>query len=192
MNLPDIVIDELRKKTFSIVTVLSLILLAKALLLCLPFLMKAAVDSLIYEPNWATGLAIYPPLIVAAYAVTFFLASLFEEIKEYLSEKTIQPAISEVTRKIFCLIQNLPISFYIDSKTGSLLKDLDRMLKALQSLSALLLYTVLPLTIEILAVLAIFFIGYELEYVVVVFIGILVHGAITLYATPRLVSERKN
>ena len=192
MNLRQVAIEELRKKTLAIAFVFGFILLAKVILLCLPFLMKVVVDSLIDEPTWATEFQIYPPLIVVAYAAAFFLASLFEEAKEYLSEKTVQPAIAQVAQKTFCLIQQLPMSFYLDSTTGGLLRNFDRMVRALQSLSSLVLYTVVPLSIEIAAILLIFFINYDLKYGAIIFVGVLVHAIITLSSTPGLVKERKN
>jgi ATP-binding cassette, subfamily B, heavy metal transporter len=192
MKIYELVILELRKRIVSIGIVLCLILSGKLLFIALPFFLKAAVDALIYEPSWATGLNIYPPLIVAAYAATFFLASILEEIKEYLSEKTIHPSIAEVAKKLFTSILDLPISFHLDSKTGVVMREFDRGVRSLQSLSSLLLYTAIPLFIEIIAVISIFFVSYSIKYGAIIALGIAIHITVTLLLTPSLVSARQD
>lgn len=192
MKIYKLVIEELKQRSMAIVMVLFLILLTKLLMISLPFFMKALLDALIYEPTWATGLNIYPPMIVVAYVSIFFSASFFDEIKEYFSEKTIQPSIAGVAKKLFIGMHSLPISFYLDAKTGSTLRDFDRGIRSLQSLSSLILYTAIPLAVEIIAVIWIFFINYNIQFGLIITIGIILHATATLYLTPNLVSARRS
>jgi ATP-binding cassette subfamily B protein len=184
--------SELKKKSTSIFWVLFLTAFGRLLILAQPFFLKLVVDSFIADPLKEKWAYIYPPAIVLMYVLVYFFGGVIDEVKEFYSEKSIQPVIARVTEKIYFHVLHLPLNFYLDRKAGSILRDLERGVRALQSTTSLVLYTMLPLGIEIISVIGILLLGYSLQYGTIVLAGILVYFLATMYLTEKVVNARES
>ena len=192
MKILTLVTKELKKKSTSIFWVLSLTAFGRLLILAQPFFLKLVVDSFIADSAKEKWAYIYPPVIVLIYVSVYFIGGVVDEVKEFYSEKSIQPVIAKITEKIYFHVLHLPLNFYLDRKAGSILRDLERGVRALQGTTSLILYTMLPLSIEIIAVIGILLLGYSFQYGVIVLIGILLYVVATIYLTEKVVNARES
>ncbi len=190
MNIYTLVRKQLTIKWRLISLVLVMIVISKALTLTLPFFLKFTVDSFDTEVGSDAWIYSYAPGIVLFYVFVFLLSGVIDELKEYYGEKSIQPAITAIAEKIYNHTLYLPIDFFLDQKSGSILKNLERGIRALQTLSSLFLYTILPLIIEICGVIFVLFFSYSFSYSIILLSGISAYIFLTLYLTNNLVTAR--
>jgi len=171
--------------------ILLLIVLAKITAIGLPFLLKLIVDEIpAYQSQRFKGEIIYLPLLAIAYASFFLSTTLFDETKEYLSEKLIQPIVAKIGANAFDKLINLPDDDLISKKSGALMRDIDRGLKGLQSLTILFIHTIIPTFFELLFVSVFCFFTYDIWISATILIGILIHGLITLVGSETLSKEK--
>lgn len=182
---------EIKKNYLVFVTVILLTFLTKGLAVSVPFFLKTVVDSLIYDANWTTSFDVSASIVVLMYVLVFFISGFSDELREFLSEKSIQPALARVFQKIYTHVLQLPISFYLDNKSGSLLRDLDRGMRGLQSLTSIILYSFVPLVLEIALVIVLLLIQHEIQYAAIVFLGIAAHISITIISSEKLTFARE-
>jgi ATP-binding cassette subfamily B protein len=185
------ILQGLKRHKFQVFLVLSLVFLAKISVIALPFVLKLIVDEIPkYQSEIKSAGLIFLPLLAAAYACFFLSTTLFDEAKEYLSEKLIQPLVAEIGGSAFSRLINLPENVLLSNKSGALMRDIDRGLKAMQSLSTLFIHTILPTFLEIIFVTAFCFYSYDHWVVSIIIFGILVHGTITLIGAESLAKEK--
>jgi ABC-type transport system involved in Fe-S cluster assembly fused permease/ATPase subunit len=186
------ILTNLRNHKLKLTTILILVLLAKVFAIALPFTLKLIVDGISEIQNNDIQKYYYLPLFAIAYACCFLSTTIFDEAKEYLSEKLIQPIVANVGANAFEKLINLPDEFIISNKSGAVMRDIDRGLKALQSLSTLLIHTIFPTLIELIFVITFCFISFDYWISSVILIGIFVHLTITLIGSERLSKEKIN
>ena len=180
-----------RKHAPQVLLILLLIVLAKITAIGLPFLLKLIVDEIpAYQSQRFKGEIIYLPLLAIAYASFFLSTTLFDETKEYLSEKLIQPIVAKIGANAFDKLINLPDDDLISKKSGALMRDIDRGLKGLQSLTILFIHTIIPTFFELLFVSVFCFFTYDIWISATILIGILIHGLITLVGSETLSKEK--
>ena len=184
-------LDSFKNHGPQVLLILLLVVLAKITVIGLPFLLKLIVDEIPrYQSHRFEGELIYLPLLAIAYASFFLSTTLFDEIKEYLSEKLIQPIVAKVGANAFDKLINLPDDYIISKKSGAVMRDIDRGLKGLQSLSTLVIHTIIPTFFELLFVSVFCFFTYDIWISATIVIGVLIHGLITLVGSETLSKEK--
>ena len=118
MKILALITKELKKERGPIFWVLSLTAFGRLLILAQPFFLKLVVDSFIEDPAKEKWAYIYPPVIVLMYISVYFFGGVVDEVKEFYSEKSIQPVIAKITEKIYFHVLHLPLNFYLDRKAG--------------------------------------------------------------------------
>ena len=186
-----LVFDSFKKHGPQVLLILFLVVLSKITVIGLPFLLKLIVDEIPeYQSHGLEGDLIYLPLLAIAYASFFLSTTLFDETKEYLSEKLIQPIVAKVGANAFDKLINLPDDYIISKKSGAVMRDIDRGLKGLQSLSTLFIHTIIPTFFELLFVSVFCFFTYDIWISATIVIGVLIHGLITLVGSETLSKEK--
>jgi len=186
-----LIFDSFKKHAPQVLLILFLVVLAKITVIGLPFLLKLIVDEIPeYQSHRLEGELIYLPLLAIAYASFFLSTTLFDESKEYLSEKLIQPIVAKVGANAFDKLINLPDDYLISKKSGAVMRDIDRGLKGLQSLSTIFIHTIIPTFFELLFVSVFCFFTYDIWISATIVIGILIHGLITLVGSETLSKEK--
>ena len=186
-----LIFNTFKKHAPEVLLILLLVVLAKITVICLPFLLKIIVDEIPeYQSRRLESELVYLPLLAVCYACFFLSTTLFDECKEYLSEKLIQPLVAKVGANAFDKLINLPDEFIISKKSGAVMRDIDRGLKGLQSLSTLFIHTIIPTFFELLFVTIFCFFTYDIWISATIIIGLIIHGLITLVGSEKLSREK--
>ncbi|MBS3962458.1 MAG: ABC transporter ATP-binding protein/permease [Sandarakinorhabdus sp.] len=138
-----------------VVTALLLVLVAKAVLLTMPFAYKAIIDAMAGASRQAEAVWVIVAL-VWAYAAARFGAVLFDNLRNAIFERVGQEATRELAVAVFRHLHRLPLQFHLERKTGSLARTIERGAKSIDLMLYLLLFNLAPVIIELTAVLVIF------------------------------------
>ena len=178
-----------------VVTALVLVLVAKAVLLVMPFAYKGVIDRMAAGGS-PTGMAGVPGtndavmLIVAlvwAYTAARFGAVLFDNVRNAIFERVGQEATRELAVEVFRHLHQLPLKFHLERKTGSLTRTIERGTKSIDMMLYLLLFNLAPVVIELTATLAIFGTRMGFELVIATIVMVVAYSwftyAITVWRT---------
>ena len=138
-----------------VVTAFLLVLVAKAVLLTMPFAYKAIIDGMAGESPQPQALWVIVAL-VWAYAAARFGSVLFDNLRNAIFERVGQEATRELAVEVFRHLHQLPLKFHLERKTGSLTRIIERGAKSIDLMLYLLLFNLAPVIIELTAVLIIF------------------------------------
>ena len=154
-----------------VVTALILVLLAKAVLLVMPFAYKGVIDRMAGVPGTNDAVMLIIAL-VWAYTAARFGAVLFDNVRNAVFERVGQEATRELAVEVFRHLHQLPLKFHLERKTGSLTRTIERGTKSIDMMLYLLLFNLAPVIIELTATLIIFGtkLGFELVIATVVMV----------------------
>ncbi len=144
-----------------ILAALACLVLAKLANVTVPMVFKEMIDE--FSDN---RLAL-PVLLLLLYGFLRFSTSLFTELREILFARVTQRAIRQVALEVFQHLHNLSLRFHLTRQTGGISRDLERGTRSISSLISYTLYSVLPTLIEILLVLGILFVRYDIGFVLI-------------------------
>lgn len=176
----------------NIALLLICLLLAKASSFGIPFLLKRIIDDLSLQASPTDNLAFVLPLsLILAYGLLNITHILFKDVKDYLSTKVTHKIISYIGQTIFLHLNSLSLRFHISKKTGELIKDIDRGVRGLQSLTALLLDSFIPTLVEFGFVIIYFAWAYDAWFSVILWGTLIVYIVYTTIATNRWANARR-
>ena len=140
-----------------IVIALSLVLVAKATTLALPFAYKRAVDAMTTPANEAAMVAI---AFVLAYAAGRLASVVFDNLRNVVFERVGQEATRHLAEDTFARLHRLSLRFHLSRRTGEVTKTVERGTKSIDSMLYFLLFNIAPTIIELIAVGVIFYISF--------------------------------
>jgi ABC-type transport system involved in Fe-S cluster assembly fused permease/ATPase subunit len=143
------------------------LLLALALVACAallaaltPIALKLAIDAL--TAGAASG-PLAPAAFVALYVGGQYLARSFTELRVLVHGQAEQHVRRHIGRRLFEHLVRLPMRFHLERKTGAISETAEQGIRGYQLLLHHMVFTVLPVTIEFLAVaLVLIHLGYEI------------------------------
>ncbi|MBX7460854.1 ABCB family ABC transporter ATP-binding protein/permease [Qipengyuania huizhouensis] len=145
-----------------IVIALVLVLLAKGIVLAVPFAYKDAVDSMSSPDNQAALVAM---ALVLAYALGRFAGTAFDNVRNIVFERVGQEATRHLAEDVFHRLHRLSLRFHLSRRTGEVTKIIERGTKSIDSMLYFLLFNIAPTIIELIAVGVIFYINFGLGLV---------------------------
>ncbi len=154
-----------------VVIALLLVLVAKAVLLVMPFAYKGVIDRMAGASAGSDAVWVIIAL-VWAYTAARFGAVLFDNLRNAIFERVGQEATRELAVEVFRHLHALPLRFHLERKTGSLTRTIERGTKSIDLMLYLLLFNLAPVIIELTATLAIFGtrLGFELVLATIVMV----------------------
>ncbi|MEM1298363.1 MAG: ABC transporter ATP-binding protein/permease [Pseudomonadota bacterium] len=158
---------------------LVLLVLAKLAVLATPYVYRDAVDALAPE---AAVLAV-PVLLVVAYGATRLLGGVFQHLRDLVFARVGQHALRQLGLRVFRHIHGLSLDYHLSRRTGALSRVADRGIKAIDFLLRNLLFSLVPLLIELAAVAAIFALEFGPLYVVGLVVTVVAYVAFTFWVT---------
>jgi len=139
------------------------VLLAKAIMLALPFAYAGAVDEMSGESG---DPAIWVALaLVVAYAAGRFTSVAFDNIRNIIFERVGQDAVRHLTQDVFARLHRLSLRFHLSRRTGEVTKIVERGTKSINSMIYFLLFNIAPTGIELIVVGVIFWAKFGWEIV---------------------------
>ena len=148
--------------------------LSKIIAVATPFLFKAAVDGLakVGESNDALMLLLGASGLMFAYGF-FRLSSVgFGELRDAIFARVGQRALRSLALETFEHIHALSLRYHISRKTGGLSRIIERGVKGVDFLLRFMLFSIIPLLIELTLVATILFIVFDVWYLAVILVTI--------------------
>ncbi len=130
------------------------VLLAKAVVLTLPFAYARAVDTMAADGDRAVWVAL---ALVIAYAAGRFATVVFDNVRNIVFERVGQNSVRHLTEDVFGRLHQLSLRFHLSRRTGEVTKVVERGTKSINSMIYFLLFNILPTFAELIVVAVIFY-----------------------------------
>jgi len=140
-----------------VVIALTLVLLAKAATLAMPFAYKAAIDRMAPGMEPAVMLAM---ALVIAYTAARFGGVLFDNVRNAIFERVGQDAARRLSEDVFRHLHALSLRYHLERRTGALTRIVERGTKSIDTMLYFLLFNIAPTLIELGAVCVIFLVKF--------------------------------
>jgi ABC-type transport system involved in Fe-S cluster assembly fused permease/ATPase subunit len=133
------------------------ILASTATQLSLPYLLKAAVDTM-----GATGpkLVQLAMLVVLGYAAGRFAQTAFDNLRNIVFERVGQDATRSLAENVFAQLHRLSLRFHLARRTGEVTKTIERGTKSIDTMLYFMLFNIAPTAIQLVVVAVIFYINF--------------------------------
>src|SRR5688572_9619500 len=138
------------------------VLIAKAVVLTLPFAYAGAVDAMSKGGDEALWVAL---ALVIAYAGGRFSTVLFDNVRNMVFERVGQDAVRSLTEDVFGRLHRLSLRFHLSRRTGEVTKVVERGSKSINTMIYFLLFNIAPTAVEMLIVAVIFYFKFGWETV---------------------------
>ncbi|WP_067786286.1 ABCB family ABC transporter ATP-binding protein/permease [Paraurantiacibacter namhicola] len=148
------------------------VLLAKAVVLTLPFAYAGAVDVMAADGDPALWVGIG---LVVAYAGGRFATVLFDNVRNMVFERVGQDAVLSLTQDVFARLHRLSLRFHLSRRTGEVTKIIERGTKSIDTMIYFLLFNIAPTLIELTVVAAIFWTLFGWELVAATFVTVIAY-----------------
>lgn len=169
---------------------LVLMVAAKAANVGVPIILKQIVDT--FDPttldpttrDGARQLAVAVPLgLVAAYGALRLATTLFTELREIVFARVTQHTVREITLKVYRHLHDLSLRFHLERQTGGLTRDIERGSRGVSSIVSFTIYSILPTLVELLLVLGYLLWHYDIDFVLITVVALLVYVLWTIAVT---------
>jgi len=179
--------DNVEVKT-RVVGALGLLVGAKVVNTCVPFIFSHAVDSL----NTASQLSLSTPESAAATMITTTLIGYgvartgalgFNELRNAVFAKVSQHSIRTIARNVFRHLHDLDLSFHLNRQTGGLSKTMDRGSRGISFVLERMVFNVVPTFVELSMVCGVLAYTCGPAYAAIAFGTVAIYSAFTLVVT---------
>jgi ATP-binding cassette subfamily B protein len=161
---------------------LTLLVLAKLATVATPVALKYIVDYL--DQNRGGELLLWiPVLLVVAYGLLRFGATLFSELRDAVFARVAERAMRRVSLRVFRHLHNRELAFHLDRKTGGLARDIERGTNGISFLLRFTLFNIVPTVLEILLVAAILLVVFNAGYVLAILVAVVVYVLFSIRVT---------
>jgi ATP-binding cassette subfamily B protein len=160
---------------------LTCLIAAKLANVAVPLIFKDIVDTLGLDDQ--NKIILVPLGLLAAYGGLRFSASMFGELREIIFARVSQRAVRNIALQVFLHLHSLSLRFHLERQTGGLTRDIERGTKAIGSLLSYTLYSILPTFVEILLVLGILLVKYELSFALITVVTLALYVTFTVIVT---------
>ena len=174
---------------YRVVGALTMLLLAKLIAVGTPILYKGAVDALANEgvPMLALG-AIG---LTVAYGVARLLNVAFQQLRDAIFAAVGQRALRQLALETFQHIHRLSMRYHITRKTGGLSRIIERGVKGVDFLLRFMLFSIVPLIVELVLVGVILTVLFDVSYLLIVAVTIALYVWFTFTVTEWRVKLRR-
>ena len=175
-----------------LVLALTLLVMAKLISVSTPFFFKAAVDGLSgvhRDDGWLLGLGAVA--LTVAYGAARFLNTGFQELRDVVFARVGVRALRQLATETFGHIHALSLRYHLQRRTGALSRVMERGVKGVDFLLRFLVFSIGPLVLELALVGIVLFWFFDIWYLVVVAVTILLYVIFTTQVTEWRVRQRK-
>lgn len=169
-----------------------LVVLAKVVVLTLPFAYARAVDTMSGSGSADGDPAVWLAMaLVIAYAAGRFGTVLFDQLRNITFNRVGQDAVLGLTEDVFARLHQLSLRFHLSRRTGEITRVVERGTKSISSMLYFLLFNIAPTAIELVVVSVIFWTIFGWELVAAVAVTVVSFIWITQAITEWRVKLRK-
>ncbi|MDH3510078.1 MAG: ABC transporter ATP-binding protein/permease [Gammaproteobacteria bacterium] len=158
------------------------LVLSKAAILVIPFLLKYLVDSLDSQggPQVATRMLIG---LVIAYGLARFSNVLFGELRDTVFGRVTERAMRFLGLKVFRHMHELDLDYHLNRQTGGLARDIERGTTGISFLLRFFVFNIVPTLFEITMVVGILLVNYGSVFAIITFGSLVIYGLFSVKTT---------
>ncbi len=169
------------------------LVVAKIATVITPFFFKGAVDTLTAGQDAPTVMFVTGAVaLTIAYAVMRLAGVGFNQLRDAIFVRVGQRAMRRLALETFEHMHALSMRYHITRKTGGLSRIIERGIKGIEFLLRFLLFSIIPLILELLMVAIIFFVVFDVRYLGVVVVTIALYIWFTFRVTEWRVKIRRD
>ncbi|WP_424986780.1 ABCB family ABC transporter ATP-binding protein/permease [Microbulbifer sp. S227A] len=172
-----------------VVLSLAILVLSKLIAVYTPILYKGAVDSL--AGDGVPTLALGAIGLTVAYGMARLMSVGFQQLRDAVFAPVGQRALRRLALETFEHIHRLSMRYHISRKTGGLSRIIERGVKGVEFLLRFLIFSIGPLILELLLVGVILTVLFDVWYLVIVAVTIVLYVAFTFAVTEWRVKLRR-
>jgi ATP-binding cassette subfamily B protein len=159
---------------------LTFLVLAKVANVGIPLVLKDIVDSL--DVN-ETDLLVLPLALLVMYGLLRLASSLFNELRDAVFARVRHGSMRSVSLKVLEHLHRLSLRYHLERKTGGLSRDIERGTRSVSSLMNYMVFSILPILVEITLIAGILLTRYNVWFAVITFVSVTVYIAFTMIVT---------
>jgi ATP-binding cassette subfamily B protein len=148
-----------------------------------PMVLKELVDAMAPPSGQAAMVLVVPLALLLGYGLLRFAVSMFTELRELVFAEATQGASRRIALETFEHLHGLSLRFHLDRQTGGMTRDIERGVRGLESLISYSLYSVVPTLIEMVLVLAILSIKFDLGFAAITLLALVLYIVFTVSVT---------
>ncbi len=163
----------------ALVALISLVL-AKLANVGVPLLLKAIVDGLGAANQ---GPLVFPAALLLAYGALKLGNALFSELRDAVFARVRHRAMRRLSTRVLAHLHQLSLRYHLERPTGALSRDLERGTRSVSSILNYLVFSILPILVELALVAAILMGRYPPVFALVTFAAVGVYAVFTFAIT---------
>jgi ATP-binding cassette subfamily B protein len=148
-----------------------------------PLLLKQLVDSLTLAPGDPRAILVVPIGLLLAYGGLRLSTSLFTELRELIFARATEGASRSISLQVFRHLHSLSLRFHLERQTGGMTRDIERGTRAVHSLISYSLYSIVPTLIEVVLVLTLLAVKFDVWFAWITGAALVVYIAYTVTIT---------
>ncbi|MFT7400869.1 MAG: ABC-type transport system involved in Fe-S cluster assembly fused permease/ATPase subunit [Hydrogenophaga sp.] len=156
---------------------------AKMANVSVPLLLKELVDSMTIQPGSVEAMLVVPLGLLLAYGGLRLSTAIFTELRELVFAKATEGATRSIALQVFGHLHALSLRFHLDRQTGGMTRDIERGTRGVQSLISYSLYSIFPTLIEVAMVLALLGTKFDMGYVWITLVALVLYITFTVIVT---------
>jgi ATP-binding cassette subfamily B protein len=166
---------------------ISFLVIAKVANVGVPLVMKQIVDSL----DQSQAVLVVPFALLLSYGLLRLSSTLFAELRDIVFVKVTQRAMRNIALKVFRHLHALSLRFHLDRQTGGVTRDIERGTRGISTLLSFMLFSVIPIILEITMVTVLLAVKFDWTFVVVTLCAILLYVGTTIGITEWRTQHRR-
>ena len=148
-----------------------------------PMVLKELIDAMNISPGHPVVVVMVPMALLAGYGLLRFGVSLFTELRELVFAEATQGASRRIALETFEHLHGLSLRFHLDRQTGGMTRDIERGVRGLESLISYSLYSVVPTLIEMVLVLGILSVQFDIGFAAITLVALALYMVFTVSIT---------
>ena len=148
-----------------------------------PILLKDLVDRMNLKAGDPAALLVVPVGLLLAYGLLRLMTSAFTELRELVFAKATQGATRQVALQTFEHLHSLSLRFHLERQTGGMTRDIERGVRAIESLITYSLYSIIPTAVEMALVLTILGTRFDAGFVWITLAALSLYIVFTVWVT---------
>lgn len=148
-----------------------------------PILLKHLIDALDLKPGSPQTLLVVPLGLLLAYGGLRLSTSLFTELRELIFAKATEGTARSISLQVFRHLHDLSLRFHLERQTGGMTRDIERGTRAVHSLISYSLYSIVPTLIEVVLVLTLLGVKFDVWFAGITIAALVVYIGFTVVVT---------
>ncbi|GMR08076.1 MAG: ABC transporter ATP-binding protein/permease [Gammaproteobacteria bacterium] len=156
------------------------LILAKIATVFVPLVLKEIVDALDGSNH---PRLVLPLAMLLLYGVLRLSSSLFNELRDSVYAKVRHGAMRKISVRVLQHLHQLSLRFHLERKTGGITRDMERGTRSVSSMLNYLVFSIIPIFVEIILVSLILLNKYNAWFAIITFVTVALYVLFTLIIT---------